>query len=143
MKIEEILEYKLKKILGNNFSKVTEDDQKYILAQSKIKIQAYCHRTDMPTDIYYIWADIAIDILRGIDPTLFVSEETEEDLNKRVASIKTGDTTISLNEKSNDKDIKPGNNGSGNEDQLLMSYHNLLQAFRKFSKGCGCGLDGV
>lgn len=144
MKIEDILEYKLKKILGDTkYALVTEDDKKYILAQAKVKIQTYCHRTDIPQAAYYVWADLAIDILRGLDPTLFESEETDEELNKRVASIKTGDTTIALNAKSSASEAKPGNDGSGTEDQLLMSYWNQLQAFRKFPKGCGCGLDGV
>ena len=66
MKIEEILDYKLKKLLGERFVLVTADDKKFILAQAKTKIQAYCHRKDMPKAIYYIWADIAIEVLKGV-----------------------------------------------------------------------------
>lgn len=145
MKIEEVLEYKLKKILKDKYSdtSVTQDDKKFILAQAKAKIQAYCHRLDIPYQAYYVWADMAIDILRGIDPALFETEETQEELNGRVSSIKTGDTTVNLNARSNSDQAKPGNDGSGTEDQLLMSYSNQLQAFRKFPNGCGCGLNGI
>ena len=66
MKIEEILDYKLKKLLPYpKYSKVQDIDKKFVLAQAKSKIQAYCHRRDIPVEAYYIWADIAVEILKN------------------------------------------------------------------------------
>lgn len=143
MTIEDIIQYKLEKILGKEkYTLVTDNDIKYILAQAKIKIQTYCHRLDIPQEAYYVWADMAIDILKNSDPSIFNKDETDEQIDKRINSIKTGDTTISLNSSST-VEAKGGNNGSGGQDELLLSYWNQLQSFRKFPKGCGCGLDGV
>lgn len=144
MKIEEILDYKLKKLLGEKYSKVTNDDKKFILAQAKTKIQAYCHRRDMPKDIYYIWADIAIEVLKNIDESLFkIDTMSEEELNKRVTSIKAGDTTISIDSGNTNDTIDTGYKTNGNDDAILNSFAKQLQAFRKIAAGCGDGLDGI
>ena len=79
MKIEEILDYKLKKLLTDKYNKVTDEDKKFILAQAKTKIQAYCHRRDIPKEAYYIWADIAIEILKNIDESLFKIDTMSEE----------------------------------------------------------------
>lgn len=144
MKIEEILDYKLKKLLGERFVLVTAEDKKFILAQAKTKIQAYCHRKDMPKDIYYIWADIAIEVLKGVDESLFkIDTMSEEELMKRVSSIKTGDTSISIGSGNTDSTINTGYKTNGNDEAIIGCFTKQLQAFRKFPSGCGDGLDGI
>lgn len=143
MKIEEILDYKLKKLLTDRYTNVTEDDKKFILAQAKTKIQAYCHRRDIPKEAYYIWADIAIEILKNIDESLFkIDTMSEEELNKRVTSISTGDTSISIDSGNTDDMINTGYQTNSNDDAILNSFAKQLQAFRKVAAGCGDGLDG-
>lgn len=143
MTIEEILDYKLKKLLTDRYTNVTEDDKKFILAQAKTKIQAYCHRRDIPKEAYYIWADIAIEILKNIDESLFkIDTMSEEELNKRVTSISTGDTSISIDNGNTDDMINTGYQTNSNDDAILNSFAKQLQAFRKVAAGCGDGLDG-
>lgn len=144
MKIEEILDYKLKKLLGQNAIKVTEADKKFILAQAKTKIQAYCHRKDMPKAIYYIWADIAIEILKNVDGSLFKKDvTTEEELAKRVTSIRTGDTNISLDTGGYSDKIDTGYDTDNQDDIAIFgTFAKQLQQFRKIAAGCGDGLDG-
>jgi hypothetical protein len=145
MKIEEILDYKLKKLLGANAIKVNEADKKFVLAQAKTKIQAYCHRRDMPKGIYYIWADIAIEILKNVDGSLFKKDiTTEEELAKRVTSIKTGDTNISLDTGGYSDKIDTGYDTNNVDDIAIFgTFAKQLQVFRKFAAGCGDGLDGI
>lgn len=144
MKIEEILDYKLKKLLGERFVLVTADDKKFILAQAKTKIQAYCHRKDMPKAIYYIWADIAIEVLKGVDESLFkIDTMSEDELMKRVSSIKAGDTSISIGSGNTDGTINTGYKTNGNDAAIIGSFTKQLQAFRKFPAGCGDGLNGI
>lgn len=144
MKIEEILDYKLKKLLGDKADQVTADDKKFILAQAKSKIQAYCHRKDMPSDIYYIWADIAIEMLKNLDGSLFEKDSmSEEEVIKRVTSIKAGDTTISVDAGTGDDSISTGYIPNADDDAIIGSFAKQLQAFRKFAAGCGDGLDGI
>lgn len=145
MKIEEILDYKLKKLLtDDNYKLVTDEDKKFILAQAKVKIQAYCHRKDMPKAIYYIWADIAIEVLKTIDSKLFKKDSmSEEELLNRVTSVKAGDTTIAVNAGSTDDTVDTGYKPNANDDAILNSFAKQLQAFRKVAAGCGDGLDGI
>lgn len=144
MKVEEILDYKLKKLLGSKATQITTDDKKFILAQAKSKIQAYCHRRDMPQGIYYIWADIAIEVLKNVDSSLFKKDvESEEELAKRVTSIKAGDTTIDIDSDSSTDKIDTGYDTNGDDAAIFNSFAKQLQAFRKFSAGCGDGLDGI
>lgn len=143
MKIEEILDYKLKKLLTDGFVKVTDEDKKFILAQAKTKIQAYCHRKDIPKEAYYIWADIAIEILKNIDESLFkIDTMSEEELSKRVTNIKSGDTTITVDSGNVNDTLDTGYKTNSNDDAILNSFAKQLQAFRKVAAGCGDGLDG-
>lgn len=143
MKVEEILDYKLKKLLADKYTSVTADDKKFILAQAKTKIQAYCHRKDIPKEAYYIWADIAIEILKNIDESLFkIDTMSEEELNKRVTSIKSGDTTITVDSGNANDTLDTGYKTNSNDDAILNSFAKQLQAFRKVAAGCGDGLDG-
>lgn len=144
MKVGEILDYKLKKLLGaEKFAKVTKEDKEFILAQAKVKIQAYCHRKDMPKAINYLWADIAIEVLKGVDISLFkIDTMSEEELVKRVTSIKAGDTTISVDSGNANDIIDTGYNTNGDDEAIMKSFAKQLQAFRKVSAGCGDGLDG-
>ena len=145
MKIEEILDYKLKKLLTDeNYKQVSDEDKKFVLAQAKVKIQAYCHRKDIPKAIYYIWADIAIEVLKTIDSKLFEKDSmSEEELLKRVTSVKAGDTTIAVGAGSTDDTVDTGYKPNANDDAILNSFAKQLQAFRKVAAGCGDGLDGI
>ena len=143
MKVEEILDYKLKKLLADKYTSVTADDKKFILAQAKTKIQAYCHRKDIPKAAYYIWADIAIEILKSIDESLFkIDTMSEEELSKRVTSIKSGDTTISVDSGNANDTIDTGYKTNSSDGAIISSFAKQLQAFRKVAAGCGDGLDG-
>jgi hypothetical protein len=143
MKVEEILDYKLKKLLADKYTSVTADDKKFILAQAKTKIQAYCHRKDIPKEAYYIWADIAIEILKNIDESLFkIDTMSEEELSKRVTSIKSGDTTISVDSGNANDTIDTGYKTNSSDGAIISSFAKQLQAFRKVAAGCGDGLDG-
>lgn len=144
MKVEEILEYKLKKLFNTEkYNKITKDDKEFILAQAKTKIQAYCHRKDMPKAINFLWADIAIEVLKSVDSSLFkIDVMSDEELTKRVTSIKAGDTTISVDSGNANDTIDTGYDTNGEDAAIITSFARQLQSFRKVSAGCGDGLDG-
>lgn len=143
MKVEEILDYKLRKLFKANAERVTAEDKKFILAQAKTKIQAYCHRKDMPKAIYYIWVDIAIEVLKSVDISLFkIDTMSEEELSKRITSIKAGDTTIGLDSGNINNIIDTGYDTEGDDAAIINSFAKQLQAFRKVNAGCGDGLHG-
>ena len=145
MKIEEILDYKLKKLLPYpKYSSIQDIDKKFVLAQAKSKIQAYCHRRDIPVEAYYIWADIAVEILKNNIESLFkVDTMSEEELVKRVTSISTGDTNISIDSGNTNDTIDTGYKANSNDDAIIGSFARQLPSFRKFPAGCGVGLDGI
>lgn len=145
MKVEEILDYKLKKLFPTDkYEKITKEDKEFILAQAKVKIQEYCHRRDMPKAIYYLWADIAIEILKAVDSSLFKKDiTTDEELSKRVTSIKAGDSSISIEAAGESDIIDTGYNTNGDDAMILTSFAKQLQAFRKVAAGCGDGTHGV
>lgn len=140
MRIEEILDYKLKKLLADKANSVGDEDKKFILAQAKVKIQTYCHRRDIPKEAYYIWADIAIEILKTLNKSLFEKEVSEEDLLNKITSVKAGDTSINVGEVNTN--IDTGYRPNEADDAILNSFAKQLQAFRKLSCGCGDGLCG-
>lgn len=141
MKIEEILDYKLTKLLKDKAKDVTDKDRSYILNQSKSKIQAYCHINNIPESIYYIWCDIAIEVLKQVDSSLFNKDiMSDEELAKRVNNIKVGDTNIAISSANeNNSKINTGNN----IDDILLSFSKQLQNFRKISSGCGDVTNGI
>lgn len=139
MTINEILDYKLEKILGSEqYTNVNVQDKNFILAQAKSKIQTYCHRLDIPKEAYFIWADMAIVILKELNSSLFVVE-AESDLMDRIKGVKSGDTTLDFSEnKEETKGLK-----YSYSDDILKGFAKQLQAFRKFSNGSGSGLNGI
>ena len=131
-----ILNYKLKKLLGDEkYNTITDEDRKFILAQAKAKILSYCHRTEIPVDAYYIWADMAICEFKLIDPSLF-ENVIDSDLAKKLNQIKVGDTTLQLSTSSGNNANGFDNNG---QDMYLDMFRGQLQSFRKFSDGSGRG----
>lgn len=135
-----ILNYKLRKLLSNEkYETITDEDRKFILAQAKAKILSYCHRTDIPEDAYYIWADMAICEYKLLDPSLF-ADVIDSDLAKKLNQIKVGDTTLQLSTSSGNNE---GNNANGfdnnGQDMYLDMFRGQLQSFRKVSDGSGRG----
>ena len=145
MKIRDIFSFKLKKLIGEDkFKNIDDEEIEYILAYAKSKIQAYCHRKDMPKEIYYIWSDIAIELLKEIDKPLFEKDTTsEEELAKRVTSIKAGDTTINVEAGSGSDEIDTGYKYNTTDDYIIGSFAKQLRSFRKFPAGCGEDLHGI
>ena len=106
-----------------------------------MQIQSYCHRTDIPKGMYYLWADMAIEHLKVIDKTLFQIDVTsEEELNKRITSVKAGDTTINID--STDDTIDTGYEPNVVDKNILNSFVSQLQSWRKVSAGCGKEFHG-
>lgn len=142
MKIEEIIKFKLSKLLpSEKYTQVTDKDIEYVLARAKMQIQSYCHRTDIPKGMYYLWADMAIEHLKVIDKTLFQIDVTsEEELNKRITSVKAGDTTINID--STDDTIDTGYEPNAVDKNILNSFVSQLQSWRKVSAGCGKEFHG-
>lgn len=133
MDILTIFNTKLKSQLDDtNFAKVTEEMKTLYLKEAEQKILNYCNISTIPKGLFFVWVDISIDILKRDSPYLFIRtdrEITENDIN----SIKVGDTTLSLNSNTNDKNkAKSGNSGAEHIDEVLLSYVRQLQTYRKF-----------
>ena len=145
MKVIEIFDFKLKKLISEEkFNKIDKEEKEYILAYAKSKIMVYCHRRDIPKEAYYVWADIAIELLKNIDKPLFeVDTTSEEELAKRITSVRAGDTTIAIDAGSGSDEIDTGYKDNVSDDAILTSFAKQLQAFRKVPAGCGVDLHGV
>lgn len=145
MNVMEIFDFKLKKLIGEEkFNKIDVEEKEYILAYAKSKIMAYCHRQDIPKEAYYVWVDIAIELLKNIDKPLFKIDTTsEEELAKRITSVKAGDTTIAIDAGSKSDEIDTGYKANEADEAILTSFAKQLQAFRKFPAGCGVDLHGI
>ena len=135
-----ILNYKLRKLLSTEkYQTITDEDRQFILAQAKAKILSYCHRTDIPEDAYYIWADMAICEYKLLDPSLF-ADVIDSDLAKKLNTIQVGDTKIVTSTSSSNVE---GNNANGfdnnGQDMYLDMFRGQLQSFRKVSDGSGRG----
>ena len=105
---------------------------------------AYCHRQDIPNEAYYVWADIAIELLKNIDKPLFeVDTTSEEELAKRITSVRAGDTTIAIDAGSGSDEIDTGYKNNVSDDAIITSFAKQLQAFRKIPSGCGVDLHGI
>lgn len=140
MSINQILDYKLNKLVDpDKRSSVTQADKDFILAQAKTKIQIYCHRQDVPKEAYYIWADMAIEIFKRLEPGYFTAIK-EAEMADKVASIKTGDTTVNLSQGS---EGGSGGINNGENDEVLDLFSNLLKNFRKLPGGCGHVTHGI
>ena len=134
-----IFNYKFRKLLSNEkYKTIQDEDRTFILAQAKAKILSYCHRTNIPEDAYYIWADMAICEYELLDPSLF-ADVIDSDLAKKLNQIKVGDTTLQLSTSSGNE----GNNANGfdnnGQDMYLDMFRGQLQSFRKVSDGSGRG----
>lgn len=145
MKVIEIFDFKLKKLIDEEkFNKIDDEEKEYILAYAKSKIMAYCHRQDIPNEAYYLWADIAIELLKNIDKPLFELDTTsEEELAKRITSVRAGDTTIAIDAGSKSDEVDTGYKANAADEAILTSFAKQLQAFRKFPAGCGVDLHGI
>lgn len=145
MKVKEIFDFKLKKLIGEEkFNTIDNEEKEYILAYAKSKIMVYCHRRDIPKEAYYVWTDIAIELLKNIDKPLFeVDTTSEEELAKRITSVRAGDTTIAIDAGSGSDEIDTGYKDNVSDDAILTSFAKQLQAFRKVPAGCGVDLHGV
>lgn len=145
MKVMEIFDFKLKKLISEEkFNTINNEEKEYILAYAKSKIMVYCHRRDIPKEAYYVWADIAIELLKNIDKPLFeVDTTSEEELAKRITSVRAGDTTIAIDAGSGSDEIDTGYKDNVSDDAILTSFAKQLQAFRKIPAGCGVDLHGV
>nr|CAI9751127.1 head-tail adaptor [Caudoviricetes sp.] len=143
--VKKIVRYKLSKLLtADNYSKVTDADIEFVLARAKALIQGYCHRTDMPEGLYYTWVDMAIEFMKDILKPLFEKDTTsEEELAKRITSVRAGDTTINMEAGSSDDTIDTGYNNNSVDANILFSFAKQLQSYRKFSAGCGKDLHGI
>lgn len=137
MNIDDLLNYKLKKILGDDFDKIDATDKGFGLSEAKRVIQNYCHRLDIPNQLYGVWSDMAIDYIKQFNPSIFSKEEEEDTLGK-VASITDGDTNISFSTSNNDPDtlLEIANNA-------VLKWETQLQSYRKIPNGCGGGGLGV
>ena len=145
MKVIEIFDFKLKKLIGEEkFKKIDDEEKEYILAYAKSKIMTYWHRQDIPNEAYYVWADIAIELLKNIDKPLFeVDTTSEEQLAKRITSVRAGDTTIAIDAGSGSDEIDTGYKNNVSDDAIITSFAKQLQAFRKIPSGCGVDLHGI
>ena len=145
MKVIEIFDFKLKKLIGEDkFKKIDDEEKEYILAYDKSKIMGYWHRSNIPKEAYYVWADIAIELLKNIDKPLFeVDTTSEEELAKRITSVRAGDTTIAIDAGSGSDEIDTGYKNNVSDDAIITSFAKQLQAFRKIPSGCGVDLHGI
>lgn len=143
--VKEIVRYKLSKLLSSeNYQKITNEDIEFVLARAKALIQGYCHRQDMPKGLYYTWADMAIEFMKDILKPLFEKDtSSEEELAKRVTSVKAGDTTINLEAGTSDDTIDTGYNNNSVDANILFSFTRQLQSWRKVPAGCGKDLHGI
>lgn len=99
MTLEEIYNLKVK-YLKDTYG-VSEEDKVLALAEATQKVKNFCHRTDIPTGLYFTLANIARDLLVFWYFNLYPQEVEGvggfENLDPaRVKKISVGDTAVEL-----------------------------------------------
>ena len=87
---------------------------------------------------------MAIEFMKDILKPLFEKDTTsEEELAKRITSVRAGDTSINIEAGSSDDTIDTGYNNNTIDADILFSFTKQLQSYRKFPSGCGKDLHGI
>lgn len=125
---------KIIKAKSNRLSaEFTDDEMLMGVKEVEQSIKNYCQIPEVPVQLIYIWANMAIDLL------LFQLESntTPDDVMDAfdpsdVSTIKMGDTSISLGDKyrSNQRS-RTLQSHQANLDSLVMNYQSQLNQFRR------------
>lgn len=87
------------------------------LEEVRQSILTFCNRTDIPTELNFVYANMVIDLIAG------ENNKTNSEANRVVTSIKEGDTQISY-----------GSSISASESstiEILNNYKSQLLRYRK------------
>jgi len=112
---------------------VTDEELSMGIKEVEQTIKNYCHISEVPIQLIYIWSNIAIDLLLFQLESNTSPENVTESLDpSEVATIKMGDTSISLGDKprSNQRSRILGGHRI-NLDSLVMNYQAQLNQFRR------------
>jgi len=111
----------------------TFDDTKVLSALEEVEqwIKNYCRIPRVPNALKYVWANLALDLLRTLYPSESggSSQAADPVVTGIVKEITTGDTTVRLDA---DSDTKAGYTHAPQMDDLLYKYKDTLQRFRMY-----------
>ena len=114
MEVIDMVRHKVYNLTINDF------DMKMGIDEAESVIKNYCNLQSIPSELFFVWSNIACDILRANHSS---AATTEAIPSNEVGSITVGD--ISITRASNLSSHKV------NLDDLVLDYKNALNRFRK------------
>lgn len=115
------------KITNNS---ITELDQLLAIGEVEQVIKNYCNIDEIPEALNYIWANMAVDLIKySYESSLPVSGDLEADAAD-VSSIKVGDTQIQLGGGKGARS-KILNSHRADLDSIIMNNKAQLNKFRR------------
>lgn len=122
------------KLNNNNIKKTAVE-----LAAAEIEtvIKNYCNITKIPVELEYVWANMAVDLLKYQYTADNLENGNSErdggfDLTGAATSIKVGDTDIKLGTSESAKQTsKILDSHSADLDDIILNYENQLNKFRR------------
>jgi len=96
---------------------ITEPEMELAIEEVSEVVKNYCNRDDVPSELNFTVANMAIDLLKYTSPESGDSDVSTSD----VSSIRMGDMTINLRSRSHVAKL----------DELTMDYKGQLNKFRR------------
>ncbi len=128
----QILEHQLKTSLTeDDYCSITEDDKSFVLAKAKQIVDGYVNYKS-GSELDYVVCDIALDML--LNQMTNRVDRKPLAVPSNVASIKEGDTIITLNTKEDDKTEKKTSSMTGMDAYYIDTYRDELNRYRRLRR---------
>ncbi|TCJ01498.1 hypothetical protein [Cytobacillus praedii] len=88
------------------------------LEEVRQSILTFCNRTDIPTELNFVYANMVVDLING------ENRKAEQDAQREVTSIKEGDVQVNFG------GAKQSSSESATQ-QILYNYKSQLLRYRK------------
>ena len=97
MSIKELVEYELKRLVGDDWkTDITEDDVHFAIKKVTQRFLDYTNQTTVPKTANYIVSDMVIALLKLNFSSVFDEEQTDQELMNKLGSISVGDTSLAF-----------------------------------------------
>lgn len=106
----------------------TAQIQTMALEETKVFIKNYCHLASVPPEMNYIWANMALDLIKGAYISTNIDDLASDFKPSEVNSMSAGDMSLSRDSglMAHKVDL----------DSLLFNYREQLNQFRRMNFGC-------
>lgn len=111
---------------------ITENDLTLALDEVAVAIKNYCNITDIPTELNYTWANMAVELAeyqyqKYLDTSTIAADPEPSEID----SVKVGDTQVTVKAGGSGVRGKTLASHRPNLDGIVLNYASQLQKFRK------------